>query len=345
MDHAIIMEPEKLKHFVYAIFSSVGVPNARAETIADCLVEANVRGIDSHGVIRVPIYVKRILAGLTEVSGEVKTVFDYPASAVIDGKNIIGQVAGEFAMRTAIEKARTVGVGVVGLRETNHFGTCSHYSLLATKEDMIGICLVNTTPLVATFGGTRKAMGNNPVSVAIPAKTRYPVVLDMACSVAQGKIEMALKQGKAIPAGWAVDAEGRPTTDANAALQGVLLPIAGPKGSGLAIVNDILCGILTGSGVGNEVLHLNDDAPQHIGAIFAAIDISKFADISVFKRRVDAYIEYLKSTAREGEQILMPGESEFLTAEERGKKGIPVPIAVRDDLNDVARLIGVAEQI
>ena len=336
---------ESLDAFIQRIFLRAGVPEGRAQVLANCLVEADLQGISSHGAIRIPVYVRRILQGLTETQAAITPIEDFPASALLDGKNIIGQVAGEEAMRTAIEKARTVGIACVGLRGTNHFGTCGHYSEMATKNDMIGFSFVNTTPLVAVYGGTRKAVGNNPLSIAIPAKKHFPIVIDMACSVAQGKIEILKKKGMDIPSGWAVDEDGRPTTDAAEALKGVLLPIAGPKGSGLAIAIDILCGILTGSGVGNEIRHLNDPEPQNLGAFFIAIDIAKFTNIDTFLDRVDRYIDYLKGTAREGENILMPGEDGFVKYQERMTAGIPFPSAVLDDLNAVAAQLGMADRI
>ena len=266
-------------------------------------------------------------------------------SAVLDGKNIVGQVSSEKAMELAIEKASVTGIGCVSLGHINHSGTCGHYSSMAAKKGMIGMAFVNTTPLVAAFGGTRKAVGNNPLSVAIPAQKHFPIVLDMACSAAQGKIELLQKQGKRVPEGWAVDSEGNPTTDPAKALKGVLLPIAGPKGSGLAMVIDILCGVLSGSGIGTEVRHLNDSVPQNIGAFFIAIDISKFTSFDEFCRRVDGYIDYIKGTARDGENIMMPGELNFITEKERMVSGIPLPEVLVDELNSLASSLGVEERI
>ncbi|MDY4609057.1 MAG: Ldh family oxidoreductase [Sphaerochaetaceae bacterium] len=340
-----IILAESLGPFVHEIFVKAGVPEERATVLANCLVEADLNGISSHGVIRVPVYVRRILQGLTETKAVITPIEDFPASALLDGKNVIGQVAGEEAMRIAIQKARTVGIACVGLRGTNHFGTCGHYSEMAAKSNMIGFSFVNTTPLVAVYGGTRKAVGNNPLSIAIPAKEHFPIILDMACSVAQGKIEILKKKGLDIPSGWAVDEEGNPTTDPDKALKGVLLPIAGPKGSGLAIAIDILCGILTGSGVGNEIRHLNDPEPQNLGAFFIAIDIAKFTNVDMFLGRVDHYVDCLKGSAREGEHILMPGEECFINHGERLITGIPFPSAVLDDLNEVAAQLGMTDRI
>ena len=340
-----IRSEKQVRTLALHIFEAAGVGQARAETLANCLVEADLMGISSHGVIRIPVYVRRILEGLTEINAEIEPIREHPATALLDGKNVIGQVAGEQAMTLAIQKAAQCGVGCVGLRGTNHFGTCGHYAAMAAKQNMIGFTFVNTTPLVAVHGGTHKAVGNNPLAIAIPAGTHDDLLLDMACSVAQGKIEVLQKKGMEIPAGWAVDENGKPTTDAAKALRGVLLPIAGPKGSGLAICIDVLCGILTGSGVGNEIHHLNDPVPQDLGALFLAIDISKFEDVAFFKQRVDKYIDYLKKTAAQGETILMPGEIGARTMRERMQSGIPLPEAVVDDLNALAERLGVAERL
>ena len=341
----ITVSKDRLESFVSEVFVRAGVPDDRAKVLASCLVEADLEGISSHGATRVPIYVKRILDGYTEVMEDVSIVENYPATAVVDGKNVIGQVASEFSMRLAIEKAKKVGFGCVSLRATNHAGTCAHYSMMAVKENMIGFTFMNTTPLAAVFGGTHKAVGNNPFSVAVPASRHYPVVLDMACAAAQGKIEILLKKGERVPEGWAVDEDGKPTTDPAKALKGVLLPIAGPKGSGIAIINDIICGILSGSGVGNEIRHLNDPAPQNLGCLFMALDISKFDDVEHFKNRVDDYVDYLKGTAVNDETILMPGEVGFLEKENRLQFGIPLPEKIVDDLNVTAEKLGMEDRL
>lgn len=324
---------------------ALGVSEHRAALLARCLVEADLRGVSSHGVMRIPVYVRRMQEGLTDIASEVAVLRDYPATALLDGKNIIGQVACEQAMELAIQKAGACGIGCVGLRGSNHSGTCGHYSDMAAQRNMIGFSFVNTTPLVAVHGGTHKAVGNNPLSIAIPAKVHDNIVLDMACSVAQGKIEMLQKAGKGIPQGWAVDENGQATTDAAKALRGVLLPIAGPKGSGLAIAIDVLCGILTGAGVGAEIHHLNDPVPQNLGALFIAIDIAKFEELDPFLSRVDQYIDYLKSTAVHEEKILMPGEHESALKRERLANGIPVQEAVLAELNALANRLGVGERL
>lgn len=340
-----MIAPQKLKELEIGIFQSLSILPDNANTLADCLTQADLWGISSHGAIRVPIYAKRIKEGLTDISSEPEVIEDHPSSAVINGKNAIGPVAAEKAMHIAVEKAKNTGIACVALGNTNHFGTCGRYSTLALEDNMIGFASVNTTPLIAAFGGTRKAIGNNPFSIAIPASRHFPIILDMACGPAQGKIELLQKQGKRVPDGWAVDADGYPTDDPQKALHGVLLPIAGPKGSGLAISVDILCGILSHAGIGAEIGHLNDSRPQNLGAFFAAIDISKFVSVDRFLERVDGYIDYVKGTGREGENILMPGEISFIEAEKRTKEGIPLPSVLIDELNELAAKSGISTRI
>ena len=341
----VIIKPDSLRGFEIAIFKKLNMSVECAKTLSECLIEADLQGISSHGAIRIPVYARRIREGLTDISSDITVSSDYPSSVVIDGNNIVGQIASEKAMNMAIEKASVTGIACASLGNINHSGTCGHYSMMAARCGMIGLSFVNTTPLVAVFGGTSKAVGNNPLSIAIPAKNHFPILLDMACSAAQGKIELLQKQGKPVPEGWAVDADGHPTTDPAKALKGVLLPIAGPKGSGLAIAIDILCGALSGAGIGPEIGHLNDSRPQNIGAFFIVIDISKFTSLDHFLERVDEYIDYLKGTARAGEQIMMPGELNFLMAERRVSEGIPLPITLVDELNSLAEELGISERL
>lgn len=335
------IQSNDLIRYCERLFIAAGVPTHRAHVLAVSLVDSDLRGFSSHGIIRIPVYMRRIFDELTECTAEVDKISEFSGAALLDGKNIIGQVVGREAMALAIEKAKKSGIACVGVRNTNHFGICGQYSEMATFHNMLGICVVNTTPLVAVHGGSKKAVGNNPLSIALPARKHFPILLDMACSVAQGKIEVLNKQGLDIPLGWAVDQDGNPTTNAADALKGVLLPVAGPKGSGLAIAIDVIAGILTGSGVGAEIKHLNDPLPQYLGAFFIAIDISKFVGEELYYERVDGYIDYLKGTAVRDEQIFMPGECEYRLREERKVTGIPVPAAVLDELDALAHTLGI----
>ncbi|MCF0238155.1 MAG: Ldh family oxidoreductase, partial [Sphaerochaetaceae bacterium] len=255
---------ENLISYGKDLLVAAGVPENRALVWASCLVDSDLRGLSSHGLLRLPVYIRRVREGLVNPNASLEKVKDFGAVALLDSHNGIGQFSSTEAMKLAIEKAKTMGIGCVGLGHGTHSGACGHYSEMAIKENMIGFAMFNTNPLIAVYGGSKKVIGNNPFSVAIPALRHDPIVLDMACSVAQGKIQLFAREGKALPSGWAVDENGNPTTDPKEALKGVLLPIAGPKGSGIALVVDIICGLLTNSGIGNEITPLKDNKPQNI---------------------------------------------------------------------------------
>jgi LDH2 family malate/lactate/ureidoglycolate dehydrogenase len=225
------------------ILEKVGVPPEQARIIAEVTVEADLRGIGSHGLLRLPAYVHRVQAGLMAADTQLKVVRERGATVLLDAQGGFGQVAGVYAMNQAIERARQHGVGFVAVRNANHFGIAAYYTMMALPHRMIGIAATNAAPSMAAWGGTTPVLGTNPISVAIPTGQDVDIVLDMASSVvARGKIRAAATKGERIPLGWALDAEGRPTEDPQAALKGTLLPIGGPKGYGLALVVDVLAG-------------------------------------------------------------------------------------------------------
>jgi LDH2 family malate/lactate/ureidoglycolate dehydrogenase len=248
-------------------------------------------------------------------------------------------------METAIRKAKEVGVSCVSVRNSNHFGTCAHYSMMALQNDMIGLAFTNASAQIAPTGGAQKVLANNPWSVAVPAGQRFPVVLDMANSVvARGKIRMAAKEGKPIPADWAVDKNGVPTTDPRAALEGFLLPVGGYKGYGITLIVDLLTGVLADSCYGPRVQGLDVvEAIGGVGHTFMAIDVAAFDDIAAFKARTDAYIGEIKDSKKAAgvEQIYLPGELEFLKEQERRRTGIPLHINIIKDLRAIAEETGV----
>lgn len=314
--------------------------------VADSLLEADLRGVSSHGAIRIPVYTSRIQHRVVELDKPVDVCLDTGAIAVIDGHNTLGQISATKAMYLAIEKARQFGIGCVGVRNSHHYGTAAYYAQMAAAKDMIGFATTNTNPLMPPLGGMRRTIGNNPLSYAIPAKDHFPMVLDMACStVAQGKITLAVKKGISIPEGWATDADGRPTTDPQKAIKGFLSPVGGPKGFGLAMIMDILSGPLTGAACGNEVSALTGvfDRFQNCGHLFIVIDISKFCNVDDFKKKVDKYIDYVKScpTNDSVSGVYMPGEIEYNLRIKRMKDGIPLPGAVVEDLKILSKELGV----
>ncbi|MDI3533983.1 MAG: hypothetical protein PWQ82_348 [Thermosediminibacterales bacterium] len=327
----------ELKTFCSELFKSEGIPSEEAEIIADNLVQANLRGVDSHGVSRMPIYMKRLKLGLVNPVCKTKIEKKSVSTAVINGCNSMGAVVGYKAMNYAINEAKEKGIFFVAVNNSNHFGTAAFYAMMALEHNMIGFSTSNAPSSMAPWGGYKPFFGTNPFSFAIPADKRAPIVIDMATSVvARGKIILALKNNKKIPEGWAINKEGEVTTDPREALEGSVLPFAGPKGYSIALLIDVLCGILSGAVYGPHInsLYDNFEEPQNIGHCFAAIDISKLIDPAEFKNKVDKMIEEIKSSpkAKHVEEIYLPGEIEFNTQKERIEKGIPLTIPVIKEL-------------
>lgn len=330
-----------LRTFSSQILTRLGVRDADAATVADALIETDLRGIDTHGVRRLPLYVRRLLKGGMAANPEIRTVSEGQATAVLDGGNGIGEVIVARAMGTAIEKARVSGVGVVGVRNSNHFGTLAYPALLAARHDFIGIALKNANPGLAPWGSVTKLLGSNPWSVAAPGED-FPVVLDIANSVAaRSKIKIAAEEEKEIPSGWAMDRYGRITTNPKDAF--LLMPLGGHKGYGISFVIEILAGVLTGAGVGPEVLHpMQLDCPGNVGHLVMAIDVGKFLPVDVFKTRVKNLVNLVKGAelAQGVRQVFVPGEKEWLCSLERRRAGIPLRKQVVAELTVVAKDIG-----
>lgn len=337
---------EQLRDFSFKAFRALGIPEKDAQVTSEILVAADIRGIDSHGVARLPIYAKRLQLGLINKQPNVKVVRERAGAAIVDGDNGLGQVVAHQAMTLCLEKAKQNGVGAVGVRNSNHFGIGAYYAMMALKEDMIGLVATNASPLMAPFGGKTPLLGTNPLAIAIPAGTQYPVVLDMATSlVPRGKIEIAARKGEKIPIGWAIDKDGRPTQEPEEALKGTLLPMGGPKGYGLALVLDILCGVLAGAAFGGNVGSLfgDLDRPQNIGHFMMAIDVGSFRPLNEFKNTMDSLILSIKnSEPAEGvKELFLPGEIEFLKGKEREEKGIALNPVVADNLLKLGRELGI----
>lgn len=340
-----LVQTEDLLRWETEIFRKQGFSEEGAAIVADSLLEADLRGVSSHGAIRIPVYCDRLAHKVVFPDGPMDLAVDYGASAVIDGHDTFGQISGTRAMKLAMKKAESFGIGCVGVRNSHHYGTAAYYAQMALEKDMIGISITNTTPLLPPLGGLEKMVGNNPIACAVPAGKHWPIVLDMACStVAHGKLQMAAKKGEEIPLGWATDETGKPTTDAEKAMKGFLYPVGGHKGFGLAVIADILCGPLMGGGFGREITGLSGcyEKPQNCGHFFLALDISKFGPVAEFKNRVDRYIEDLKVCPVNGEvsDIYMPGEKEYRMKEKRLREGIPLPTGIIDDLRKLAAECG-----
>lgn len=329
----------RLRRVITDIIAAVGLDSEMARVFADSIVAADLRGVKSHGTIRVPEYVRRVESGVMEARTEARFVRDEGAVGLLDAGNGFGQAAACRAMRRAIEKAGAHGIGLVGVRNSNHFGIAAYYAMMALEAGMIGVVMTNASPAINPFGTTTPLLGTNPIAVAVPAGAEKPIVLDMSTSlVARGKIRFAALTGKEIPLGWATDADGEPTTDAKKALKGSLEPIGGAKGSGLSLIVDLLCGVLTGSCLTGEVKTIVDvSGPARTGHIFGAIDVGRFIGAELFRQNVDAVIRRIKGLPpRAGQKVFMPGEIEFDLAARREREGVPLAEEVARNLNALA---------
>lgn len=329
-----------LQEFCKQIFCQAGVRRSDAQVIADSLVQANLRGVDSHGVIRTPIYLKRLEAKMISPHADIEIVADQGAVSLIHGHNYFGSVIGTKATHLSLEKARKHGVAVVGVKGSNHFGTGAYYVLQAIEKNMILMVLSNASQTMPPTGGIRPFIGTNPLAIGVPAGAELPFVLDMATSVvARGKIIIAAQKGESIPLGWAIDKQGNPTTNAEEALAGSVLPVGGPKGYGISMFIDILSGVLTGAGFGPNVnnMYENWEEPQNVGHFFLAIDIDRFIPINLFKDRMDQYIRGIKEEPRAPgvKEIFIPGELEYQLVLERQRNGIELPEKVVEELDEI----------
>ncbi len=341
-ERCVRIPAEDLQRLAQAAFERVGLDPANAGAVSDTLVQADLRGTYSHGVIRLPFLVARVQKGGANPRPAVRVVRDDAATAVVDGDRALGQVTAIYCMRVAVEKARVAGIGCVVARNSDFIGACAYYPMMALGADMIGVGWTNSFPGMAPWGGRTNRICNNPLAVAVPALRHPPVVLDMAMSVvAGGRVRLAAKKGETIPLDWVVNKDGKQTDDPNDLPRGgALLPL-GYKGYGLAVIGEIFSGVLPGAKILTEIPNWFS-APESAvgnGHFHLAIDIAHFGDLRTFKARVDQMIDLLKATPRmEGvDEILVPGEPEARKAEEQRLRGIQVPIPVVQDLLALAK--------
>lgn len=337
---------KKLSHFCEQVLIQAGVPEKKAYIVAESLIEADLRGVDSHGVVRTTIYVERIEKGMINPHANIEISSESEATVLVDGNNHFGSVIGSKALLIALEKAKQSGAGIVGVKGSNHFGTGAYYALRAIEQDFILMVLSNASQTMPPVGGIRPFIGTNPFTVGVPSGNEVPFILDMATSVvARGKIIIAAQRGESIPIGWAIDKEGNPTTNAEAALLGSVLPVGGHKGYGMSMFIDILSGVLTGAGFGKYVnnMYENWDEPQNVGHLFVAIDINRFIPIDFFKTRMDQYIREIKAEPKAPgvDEIFIPGEIEYRLSEKRKQQGIELPSKVAHDLALLGEKYGV----
>jgi LDH2 family malate/lactate/ureidoglycolate dehydrogenase len=339
----------------------MGVPEGDDRVTAEVLVTADLRGIDSHGVARARRYVQGLKDGVMLARPDIRTVQETPVTALMDGGAGLGQVVGVRGMRLAMEKALEAGVGFVAVRNSNHYGIAGYYSLMALEEDLIGISMTNAAPLVVPTFGRDAVLGTNPLSIAVPTGDERPFVLDMATSVVtRGKLEEYQRREEPLLRGWATDSKGLDTSDAgqvlhniNERLGGGILPLGGSgeelgghKGYGLALLVDILCGVLPGAGYATQVYPKDEGGqplPANIGHFFGALRVDSFRPVDEFKDSMDRIVRGLRSSAKaEGQgRIFIHGEKEFEMAEERRQQGIPLHPKVVSDLRALGEELGV----
>jgi LDH2 family malate/lactate/ureidoglycolate dehydrogenase len=339
MDETPRIPAAKLRDFAAAAFEKVGMPEADARLTADTLVQADLWGHQSHGVMRLPWYTARLQSGVARPIADPAYVVDAGAIGVIDGRDGMGQVLTARAARDAIGRAKIHGIGAVAVRNSNHFGTAMYYTLMAPPEGCIMFLSTNASPAIAPWGGRKKLVGNNPWSWAAPAGRHAPMVLDIAnTGVARGKIYLARQRNESIPPGWAFDAQGVPTTDPAAAIDGIIAPMAGHKGYAISVVMDVLSGVLTGSEFGPGVSGpYQAEKRSGAGHLMIAVNIEIFQPLAAFNARMEAMIDGLKGAPRAKgvEEIFYPGELEARANERNLGEGLSLPA---DTLSDLAKL-------
>ncbi len=355
----MLFDPEDLREYAISFLTNFEVPENEAEIVADVLISADLRGISSHGFSRLESYYgRRLSEGLIENETELEIERETPTTIKLNGNNGMGQVVGYRAMKKCIEKAKNAGLAAVTVNNSNHFGIAGYYSMMALEEDMIGISLTNSQPLVAPTGGRGRVLGTNPISVAVPAGDRYPYVLDMATSITpMGKVTQRKERGENIPEGWGMDGNGKATDDpAVLEEEGAIHPLGGRtekmrgyKGYGLSLLVDIMTGVLGGASFGTNVGDPSgkSEGNVNIGHFFAAMSVDRFRSLKDFKKDMDALQKDMKETPKteEKDRIYIHGEKEFEERERREEKGVPIVESVAESILEFGDKHDVSEDL
>jgi LDH2 family malate/lactate/ureidoglycolate dehydrogenase len=350
-----IVAASQLAEFTAALFAATGMPNDYAELLAASLVDADLHGVSTHGVVRVPGYVAQLRSGDIDPHAAVHLEERAVSSALVDGGGTFGAIAGSRAIEWGVGAARRTGIAMCGARNVAHFGAAGYFARLAAAQGMIGIAMTNTPPAVATTGAADARLGNNPLAIATPGDEDFS--LDIAMSVvSRGRVKLTADAGDPLPEGWAIDADGRPTTDARAGLDGSLLPFGGYKGAGLAIAVEILSAALTGAQLTQDAKPSGFTATPGqagsgtgsssvtVGHLFLVIDPEVFRPLADVEHDIHRIVDYVKgSRAAPGESIVIAGQREAALAAERAQVGIPLPAAVRAGLDELAASLGVPQ--
>ncbi len=337
---------DPVRDLVTEIAAAAGVPRDSAAILADALVDADLHGTSTHGVSRLNIYVRRIQRGLIDPAAQLEVEKRRPAVLVVDANNGLGQVQAVETLKMLVPLAREYGVASATIRRSQHFGALSYYCNRAAREDMVLVAMTNCEPAMSPEGGCEAFFGTNPIAASFPTGKGFPLKVDLATSiVARGNIIAAHKSGRPIPEGWALDVDGRPTTDAAAALAGTVLTLGGRKGAALAAMVELFSGVLSGAAVGSEVgsMYKHMDRRQNVGHFFCLLDVAAFMDPDELRRRVDRMIDCVKACRKRPgvDEILVPGEPEARKAEFNRRHGIPVGAETVAELRTLCEEYGI----
>ena len=336
---------EALTDHASGVLEASGLSSTNARLVAESLVDAEARGVGSHGLTRLRIYSERLRKLMADPNGTPEVTSVAGGTVRVDAHNAIGQIGAQFGVDVAMDLARMQGIAIAGIRNSNHCGTLAFFTRRIAEAGLIAIAMSTAPPTMVYFGGRTRAVGTNPISMAVPRSGANPIVIDMATSAtARGKIILAHQTGAGIPPGWAVDVAGRPTTDPELALAGSVLPFAGPKGSGLAMMVDLLCGALVGGVTGAEIGDMYEDwnRTQRVSHVFIVIDPAVWQDPQQFTDTVARFADTVGELppADGHERVLLPGEIEDAALARAVRDGIAVPTSVLDDLTALATEVG-----
>ena len=339
---------EDLAQFVARAFIAVGLPREDAVAVGRLMTEADLTGADAHGIFRLPQYVRRIRGGAVNTRPDIQVRQTAPATAIVDGDNGMGHLVMARAAEMALDLAKAAGVAWVAVRRSNHAGPAGTYAGMIAARGMVGIySVVASANHMAPWGGNEMLLGTNPLAVAIPRGDEPPLVLDVATTaVSYGTVKNYALKGRAMPEGWMVSrADGRPLTDPAAAGEGMLLPIGGHKGSGLAIMLGLLAGPLSGAVFGRDVVDFNADSSTetNTGHFIVALDIARFVEPQMFHKEVNRHLADLRASERlpGGDPIRMPGDGRAARRVERERNGVPIPAPLLEKLNKVAETLSI----
>lgn len=341
---------DDLKNFCKQAYMKTGVPDEEAGIVADLLTRSDLRGVETHGVTRLPIYIQRLRKGYVRAKCQITVLKEKGPTAFLDAHGSMGHIAAYRGMEKAIQKAEEHGIGFVSVKDSGHFGVAGLFPMMALKKDFIGYIVSNSAPMMAPWGGRERIVGNNPLSYAFPTDQYPPVVMDFSCSVvSSGKLILCRKKGEKIPLGWAIDKDGLPTTDPYEGYEGggSLTPIAEHKGYGMVLAHEILTAILTGGKWTRTIKSLYEEDETRIQGTchsFMALDPDCFLGRQEFKKNIDRYIKSIKESAKAkgAQEILMPGEPEYRTETRFLKEGIPLAANTVKELTTLGESLGLS---